>query len=339
MGHRRAVEVGRIYKSNNFGEFKVINFERVNKSGVLMYRIKFLDTEGERIVSSRTIVTGGVRDYRKPTYFGVGYLGDEYPNITHIERVKKVWVGMISRCYNIRDDSYDYYGGKGVTVIHEWHDYSKFFSDLPNVDGWDKEKFMVGEIQLDKDYKQVGVENKIYSLETCTFLTHKENSNLATYDIQRVFSALSPEGIYFPTVRNVANFCKENSIPDKNAVYRVIDERAEGTPRTIHGWVFGYSGEDKNSLMKDKEHKSFTARKNGKKIGVYGSVREFMEANEEKLGSVTYSSLSSSVSRCLNKERKTYKDWTFKRLVEEPESIWQSYVLGKYPSWLLQVTK
>lgn len=42
------------------------------------------------------------------------------------ERLYKVWKGMKSRCYNPHHKSYDKYGGRGITVCDEWHDYAAF---------------------------------------------------------------------------------------------------------------------------------------------------------------------------------------------------------------------
>lgn len=38
----------------------------------------------------------------------------------------KVWKGMKQRCDNSNDASYPYYGGRGITVIAAWYDYSEF---------------------------------------------------------------------------------------------------------------------------------------------------------------------------------------------------------------------
>lgn len=37
------------------------------------------------------------------------------------------WHAMISRCENPLDDSYDDYGGRGIKVIQEWHDFETFY--------------------------------------------------------------------------------------------------------------------------------------------------------------------------------------------------------------------
>lgn len=40
------------------------------------------------------------------------------------------WVSMIQRCENPEATGYEYYGGRGVTVCAEWHDFETFLSDM-----------------------------------------------------------------------------------------------------------------------------------------------------------------------------------------------------------------
>lgn len=35
-------------------------------------------------------------------------------------RLKKIFNGMVSRCYNIEHDDYKWYGAKGITICHDW---------------------------------------------------------------------------------------------------------------------------------------------------------------------------------------------------------------------------
>ena len=41
-------------------------------------------------------------------------------------RLYSIWNGMKDRCYNSNSDSYTNYGGKGVLVTPEWHDFADF---------------------------------------------------------------------------------------------------------------------------------------------------------------------------------------------------------------------
>lgn len=45
----------------------------------------------------------------------------------HVDRLYRVWRGMIGRCYDKRNVSYCWYGARGITVCPEWrHNYEAF---------------------------------------------------------------------------------------------------------------------------------------------------------------------------------------------------------------------
>ena len=41
-----------------------------------------------------------------------------------------IWRNMIDRCYNPNNDSFNHYGGRGITVCDRWHDVSNFIEDM-----------------------------------------------------------------------------------------------------------------------------------------------------------------------------------------------------------------
>ena len=50
-------------------------------------------------------------------------------SITHGQsnsRLYSIWHSMLSRCKNQHNTCYGYYGGRGVTVCKEWHDFNNF---------------------------------------------------------------------------------------------------------------------------------------------------------------------------------------------------------------------
>jgi len=40
------------------------------------------------------------------------------------------WYAMMNRCYTEYDDSYPYYGGRGISVCHQWHSLENFCADM-----------------------------------------------------------------------------------------------------------------------------------------------------------------------------------------------------------------
>lgn len=84
-----------------------------------------------------------------------------------------VWSGMIGRCYHTYYRHYHRYGGAGITVCNEWRNSFQSFYDWAISNGWKRG------LQLDKDIKSEK-ENKVYSPETCCFVTATENMQYRT---------------------------------------------------------------------------------------------------------------------------------------------------------------
>ena len=84
----------------------------------------------------------------------------------------KVWKGMVSRCYSekelIKSPHY-----KGTTVCEDWLVFSHFKL-------WMEQQDYEG-MHLDKDLLQIGVENKVYSPDTCLFIEKSVNSFFTRY--------------------------------------------------------------------------------------------------------------------------------------------------------------
>jgi len=58
---------------------------------------------------------------------------DTMPARTHglsRTRIYNSWHAMMSRCYNVNDQSYNDYGGRGILVCKRWHDVEKFVEDM-----------------------------------------------------------------------------------------------------------------------------------------------------------------------------------------------------------------
>lgn len=94
---------------------------------------------------------------------------------THsIPALHNVYTSMIRRCYNKKCKEYPSYGGRGVIVCKSWKSNYQNFLDWALTHGWKRG------LQLDKD--KLG-DGKLYSPQTCCFLTPKEN---AKYKRKRV---------------------------------------------------------------------------------------------------------------------------------------------------------
>ena len=92
------------------------------------------------------------------------------------KKVYKKWADMLYRCYNEEyHKTHPTY--IGCTVCDRWLILSNFVEDVPKITGYDEERFLNGELELDKDKKKD--ENKHYVMNYCTWLPKPENHGLA----------------------------------------------------------------------------------------------------------------------------------------------------------------
>lgn len=79
-----------------------------------------------------------------------------------------IWNGIKDRCRNPNNRAYRLYGGDGVDICKEWESDVVAFYNWAINNGWKQG------LEIDKDIKGNG---KLYSPETCCFVTEKENCN------------------------------------------------------------------------------------------------------------------------------------------------------------------
>jgi len=127
------------------------------------------------------------------------------------------WRNMMQRCYRVgflkTRPSYI-----GCTVCDEWQDFSVFAS-------WFSDNYIEG-CHLDKDIKITG--NKIYSPETCLFVSKAENTLKA---MCKSYSFIDPLGVAV-NIYNMSKFCKDKVL-DNSAMCRVY----RGEASHHKGWV------------------------------------------------------------------------------------------------------
>lgn len=114
--------------------------------------------------------------YRKA---GVGnFVNRPIPGIVERKQLKvyRVWSSMISRCYSLTNQSYDRYGGRGVYVCDEWHEFQSFAA-------WYYEQYQEDDWHIDKDILSPKDDVR-YSPETCVFIPAVLNTLLATMQDQ-----------------------------------------------------------------------------------------------------------------------------------------------------------
>lgn len=142
-----------------------------------------------------------------------------------------IWYHIKERCYDQDHERYKSYGAIGVRLCDEWLEFPQFLKDIPNVQGYDEEKLLNGEIHLDKDILDRG--NKVYSPQTCAFVLKSEN-NMHKPNQMRKFQAISSDGTIFEGY-NQSEFAREHGLRQSN-----ISNCLYGTKRHHKGWTFKF---------------------------------------------------------------------------------------------------
>lgn len=165
-----------IHLSNNYGKFKIIEFAYTDIHKIKYYKIQFIETNTETVASLSAIKKGEVKDKYRKKIFNIACVGNVIikRNDKLNTKLYHIWYDVIRRCYDVNNNKYKYYGGIGVTVSKEWLCFENFLKDHENVDGWNKKLFLNHKLELDKDIKQ-NDKLKIYSLNTCTFVSKNIN--------------------------------------------------------------------------------------------------------------------------------------------------------------------
>ena len=89
--------VGKILKSKNSGDFKVLKYD-----GSKDVEIQFVTTGFEVTATLGNIRNGNIKDPYSPSVYGVGILGTKYPFSVNSVKTKEyeLWTGMLERCYS-----------------------------------------------------------------------------------------------------------------------------------------------------------------------------------------------------------------------------------------------
>lgn len=215
--------------NNGGSKFKVLEKTEVKIDNRFMYKVEF-ETGYIGLFSKKSILNGAIKDKFFPIICGVGFIGNA--SFKNNKQEYGIWNDIIHRCYDEKHKSYVRYGGRGISVCERWHSFENFLEDLPKVKGYDEERFRNRELELDKD-KSGGM---IYSLDSCEFLTIKENNKLATEKQKISFVAISPDGEEF-AVNGLLEFCRNYNQFSPQAVLYALNKSKSGICK---GWKFKY---------------------------------------------------------------------------------------------------
>ena len=225
--------VGRTFTNTSGREFEVIALDPVRKNEKRVYDIQFKESGYSTKAVSGEINSGLIRDKFEPVIYGVACIGNGSRNHFAYSR----WHGMIRRCYDVKYNHFHNYGGAGVRVCNRWLRFDNFLEDITLIEGYDKLGVESGTLHLDKDIKQSHLEKgeRIYSLETCMFVTKQENDKhrINNEHLKQSFKAVSPDGD--TTIETgIKAFAKREGL-NASTVARRVKEKSE---KPYKGWVF-----------------------------------------------------------------------------------------------------
>lgn len=155
---------GETYETSN-GALEILEYTSSSR-----VKVRFLLTGYIRYAEAGAIRKGLVKDVYHPSVRGVGFMGEgkylSKKKGTETEAYS-AWSRMITRCYcpsyTSKNPTY-----KETVVCEEWHNFQIFAE-------WFYTNHIAG-MSLDKDKLGDGT---LYSPSTCSFISHKENSQLA----------------------------------------------------------------------------------------------------------------------------------------------------------------
>ena len=227
-------------------EYSIISepYQKLGKNNkkLLYVDVRFTETCSVRSVRLSVAKAGEAKDMYAKDVYGVACKGN-VKKIGH-EREYHVWRNMISRCYVERNNHYKSYGGVGITVAERWLCFENFVNDLSSLPNYNEELFFSGKLQLDKDLicEEKGIFPKIYSKDTCLFLTHKENialqrgkSKPKPLPDKPIIKATNIETGEEELVYDIVNYCKEKGL-GKTSIYRRLN--GETKNKSYKGFIF-----------------------------------------------------------------------------------------------------
>lgn len=202
------IQVGDVYTCN-YGDFKVIRKYK-DSDNRDSFDIKFLKTESIKIgINAYRIRRGtNIKDDFAPSIHGVGYIGNiSKPTKTYeLSKLYKIWERVLSRCYNNQDKKYFQYGGIGVYVCKEWHNFEQFVMDVSMKDHYE-EYISTQDWELDKDIICVekGIEPRYYSDGTTKIVKVGVNSAESNKRMNK-FNECNMRGVRYVDNKNTPKF-------------------------------------------------------------------------------------------------------------------------------------
>ena len=142
-----------------------------------------------------------------------------------LDMLFSTWKPLMQRCYRKTNSNYSYYGGRGVYVCDEWHNFMTFAEDVQSLDGWEHKLNDRAGFQLDKDIKGNGF---VYSPEVCSWVSKSQNMRARNQKTYLLSSNVDGEVI---RVADPTAFREAHGIRQGN-----FDSMLRGERKSAGGW-------------------------------------------------------------------------------------------------------
>ena len=246
VNNKRENRLGETFKTDEGYIIKIVDY--IDANNVV---IEFCDEYKTRVTTRYDVCRkGNIRNPFHNSVCGVGYIGlskDGSKPTSSVNNKKtreyELWHRMVSRCYSEyelkRKPSY-----RGCMVCERWHCFANFLEDLPFIEGYELWLNNPNQrIALDKDIKGSGC--KIYSLETCVFVTVQQN-NAERYE--RCGSHLKPTPIYGISIKDGSRIDFSSQAEAKANGFTNVQKNLKGQTSHCGGykWHYNTEGDDAN---------------------------------------------------------------------------------------------
>ena len=156
-------------KGMKFGKLTVIDFYGVNKKNNSLWKCK-CDCGNESIVFGLSLKSGHTRSCGCLRREKASKMFKKHGGVG--TRLYTIYYRMIERCYKPKNNSYRWYGSKGIKVCEEWRNDFATFKRWAYENGYREEKGLPKSECLSIDRIDP---NKDYCPDNCRWITLSEN--------------------------------------------------------------------------------------------------------------------------------------------------------------------
>lgn len=224
--------IGKIF-NGKYGEYKVLGATNKKSHSNILFACVFIKTGYINTFRKQSILEGSVKDPYYPSICNIACYG--IVNSNHF--LYKRWSDIIHRCYNVKDNDYEFYGKCGIIVTERWLCFENFVKDASFIKGYDEYKIKKGLLEIDKDNSN----KRVYSLEVCEWIPRNYNTYLANINQINNLRAFVAENKSINVViysKNISKFAREYGLDKGN-----ISKCLLGKYKQHKGWSFKYMEE------------------------------------------------------------------------------------------------